>query len=307
MKKHLLTFFKGMAMGSADVVPGVSGGTIAFITGIYDTLLESIRRVNPSIIPLWRDQGFKAVWEHINGSFLSALLSGILIAIFTLAKGVTWGLATYPIILWSFFFGLIVASALHMIKQIESWTISKVVMVALGTFFAWQITVANPLTLDVNPLTVFLAGSIAICAMILPGISGSLILLLLGMYSSILSAAKQFDVATLAIFASGCLVGLLSFSHVLSWLLRKYRELTMTFLTGLIIGALVKIWPWKEVISWRVNSAGEQVPLIEKNLLPWTYETVVSQPSELAVAIMMMGLGFCIVVGMEKLAHRLAD
>ncbi|MFD2178104.1 DUF368 domain-containing protein [Veronia pacifica] len=307
MKTHLLTFLKGIAMGSADVVPGVSGGTIAFITGIYDTLLESIRRVNPSIIPLWRKEGFKAVWQYVNGSFLLALLSGILLAIFTLAKGVTWGLTNHPIVLWSFFFGLIVASAIHMIKQVEQWSLARMAMVVFGALFAWQITMANPLAFEVNLFTVFASGAIAICAMILPGISGSLILLILGMYSTVLSAAKQFDVVTLAVFALGCLIGLLSFSHLLSWLLRRFRELTITFLTGLIIGALVKIWPWKEVISWRINSAGEQVPLIEKNLLPWVYETVTSQPSQLTIAVVMMVVGFMLVLAMEKVAYKLAD
>ncbi len=168
-------------MGAADVVPGVSGGTIAFITGIYDTLLESIRRINPSLFPLWKSQGIKAVWKHINGSFLLILISGIFTSILTLAQTVTYALDNHPIIIWSFFFGLILASALHMFRQIENWSISTIIATLVGAIFAYGITILNPINLEFSLMTVFFAGSIAICAMILPGISGSFILLLLGM------------------------------------------------------------------------------------------------------------------------------
>ncbi|MDD1779724.1 DUF368 domain-containing protein [Enterovibrio sp. ZSDZ35] len=307
MKQNILTFFKGMAMGAADVVPGVSGGTIAFITGIYDTLLESIRRVNPSLFSLWRKEGFAAVWKHVNGTFLASLLTGILTAILTLAKAVTYALAEHPVLIWSFFFGLIVASAIHMIKQVERWNAATLSLAVAGAIFAYGITVANPVSLEFNYLTVFISGSIAICAMILPGISGSFILLLLGMYGPVLSAVKSFDIPILGLFAIGCLAGILSFSHVLSWLLRKYRDLTIAFLTGLLIGALGKVWPWKEVLSYRINSAGEQVPLIEKVLMPGAFESVTGQPSLLVPSIVAMVVGFALVVGLEKFSEKMAD
>lgn len=299
MKEKILTFLKGMAMGAADVVPGVSGGTIAFITGIYDTLLESIRRINPSLHKQWKKGGMKAVWQHINGSFLLVLICGILTAIVTLAKGVTYALDTHPVIIWSFFFGLIVASAIHMIKQVTHWKLGEIALGLLGAIFAYVITIATPINLEFNYLTVFIAGSIAICAMILPGISGSFILLLLGMYSPVLDAVKQFDLGILGLFALGCIAGLLSFSHVLSWLLRDFRSYTLAFLTGLIIGALGKVWPWKQVISYRVNSSGEQVPLVEEVLMPHSFETLTGEPSQLMLAIGMMLLGFGLVFILE--------
>lgn len=294
-------------MGAADVVPGVSGGTIAFITGIYDTLLESIRRVNPSIISLWRTEGFAAVWNHINGTFLASLLTGILTAILTLAKAVSYALESHPIVIWSFFFGLIIASAIHMIKQVERWSAAEIAMTIAGAVFAYGITVASPISMEFNMLTVFIAGSIAICAMILPGISGSFILLLLGMYAPVLDAVKSLNVLILGLFALGCLAGILSFSHVLSWLLRQYRGMTLAFLTGLLIGALGKVWPWKQAISFRTNSSGEQVPLVEKILTPGGFETATGQDPLIMTGVIMMIVGFALVLGLEKVSEKLAD
>ncbi len=302
LMNKLFTFLKGMAMGAADVVPGVSGGTIAFITGIYDTLLESIRRVNPSLIGIIRKDGIKGAYEHINGTFLICLFGGILTSIFTFAKVITWMLETHPIPLWSFFFGLIIISVIHMFKQVDKWTIGRFIAIILGAVFAYGITVLHPVAMEPTPINVLIAGAIAICAMILPGISGSFILLLLGMYAPILAAAKSFDVVTLGTFAIGCLVGLLSFSHFLSWLLRNYRDLALTFLTGLMIGTLSKIWPWKEVISWRVNSHGEQVPLLCIVLSPFSFEQVTGQPALITYAVLAMILGIAVVWGLEKFA-----
>ncbi|HIF9341253.1 TPA: DUF368 domain-containing protein [Photobacterium damselae] len=300
----LITFLKGMAMGAADVVPGVSGGTIAFITGIYDTLLESIRRINPKLISVLKEKGIKGAFEHVNGTFLIALFAGILTSIFTLARFITWMLHTHPIPLWSFFFGLIIMSVIHMFKQVDRWALTRFIAVILGAAFAYGITVVNPVSMDPTPVNIVIAGAIAICAMILPGISGSFILLLLGMYAPILGAAKSMDVVTLGLFAMGCVVGLLTFSHVLSWILRNYRDIALTFLTGLMIGTLGKIWPWKETLTWRINSHGEQVPLVEQNLSPFNFEPVTGQPALLGYAIVAMILGIAIVWGLEKFAQH---
>jgi len=291
-------------MGAADVVPGVSGGTIAFITGIYDTLLESIRRINPSVIGIWKREGFKAAFAHINGLFLIALFGGVLTSIATLAKLISWLLVTHPIPLWSFFFGLILVSVFHMLKQIEQRSLSRLVFLLLGVAFAYSITVLNPLQLEPTSINVLLAGGIAICAMILPGISGSFILLLIGMYTPVLGAVKSFDLPILALFLTGCVLGLLSFSHVLSWLLKRFRDLTLVFLTGLMLGTLPKIWPWKETISWRTNSKGEQVPLIQHNLMPSDFEVLNSQPAQLGIAIIMMLCAIALVLGLEKFAEN---
>jgi putative membrane protein len=304
MKNYLTTFLKGMGMGAADVVPGVSGGTIAFITGIYDTLLESIRRVNPSIIGLWRREGFKAAFDHINGFFLIALFGGILTSILTLAKAISWLLETHPVPIWSFFFGLILVSVYHMMRQVEQRTLSRFVFLVLGVAFAYSITVLKPLQMDPTSINIFIAGAIAICAMILPGISGSFILLLIGMYTPVLGAVKSLQLDVMALFATGCLIGLLSFSHLLSWLLKRYRDFALVFLTGLMVGTLPKLWPWKETISWRVNSKGEQVPLIQENLSPFNFESVTGQPAQLAIAIVLMLCAIALVLGLERIAER---
>ncbi|KFA98601.1 membrane protein [Vibrio sp. ER1A] len=292
-----------MAMGAADVVPGVSGGTIAFITGIYDTLLESIRRINPSIFGIWKRDGFKAAFDHINGFFLIALFGGILTSILSLAKFISWALETHPVPVWSFFFGLIMVSVYHMIKQVEQKTLSRFVFLLLGAVFAYSITVLKPLQMDPTSINIFFAGCIAICAMILPGISGSFILLLLGMYTPVLGAVKGLQIDVMALFAMGCLIGLLSFSHVLSWLLKRYRDFALVFLTGLMLGTLPKLWPWKETISWRINSKGEQVPLIQENLSPFNFESVTGQPSQLAIAIVLMLAAVGLVLALEKIAE----
>ncbi|MDV6252015.1 DUF368 domain-containing protein [Vibrio sp. EA2] len=299
---YLITFFKGMAMGAADVVPGVSGGTIAFITGIYDTLLESIRRINPALLSVWKREGTKAAFNHINGFFLITLFSGIFVSIATLAKLITWLLDTHPIPIWSFFFGLILVSVYHIVRQVEKRDAIRFVTLLAGVAFAYSITVLKPLHMEPTMLNTLLAGSIAICAMILPGISGSFILLLIGMYTPVLAAVKGFQVDILALFLSGCVIGLLTFSHLLSWLLRKFRDATLMFLTGLMLGTLPKIWPWKETLTWRTNSKGEQVPLLQHNLTPFEYEHITSQPSQLVIAIVMMLAAIALVLSLEKFA-----
>lgn len=299
-------FLKGMAMGAADVVPGVSGGTIAFITGIYDTLLGSISRITPSLINMIRKDGIKAAFDYINGTFLIILLAGILTSIFTLARVITWMLHTHPIPLWSFFFGLIIISVNHMFKQVEFWKASRFVAVIAGIAFAYSITVLQPLNLEPTSLNILLAGSIAICAMILPGISGSFILLMLGMYTPILAAAKSIDVVTLATFASGCLIGILTFSHVLTWVLKHYRDIALTFLTGLMIGTLGKVWPWKETLTWRTNSSGADVPLLERNLSPFSFEDITGQPALLGYAIAAMLAAITLILVLEKTAEKSA-
>ncbi|QUM76808.1 DUF368 domain-containing protein [Moritella sp. 24] len=299
-------FLKGMAMGAADVVPGVSGGTIAFITGIYDTLLGSISRITPSLIGMIKKDGLKAAFDYINGTFLIVLLAGILTSILTLARVITWMLNTHPIPLWSFFFGLIIISVNHMFKQVEYWKVNRFIAVLAGIAFAYCITVLQPLNLEPTSINILLAGSIAICAMILPGVSGSFILLMLGMYTPILAAAKSLDIITLGTFAAGCAIGILTFSHVLTWVLKHYRDIALTFLTGLMIGTLGKLWPWKETLTWRTNSKGLEVPLLERNLSPFSFEDITGQPALLAYAIVAMLTAIVLILILEKTAKKTA-
>jgi putative membrane protein len=301
---YLMTFLKGIAMGAADVVPGVSGGTIAFITGVYDTLLESIRRINPRLIRLGREQGLKAVLTHINAIFLICLFGGIFVSILTLAKLISWLLVTHPIPLWSFFFGLILVSVFHIYRQLQVKRLPHLAGLLFGIALAYTITVLQPLQLDPTLFNIFIAGCIAICAMILPGISGSFILLLIGMYAPILDAVKNIQVDTLLIFLCGCITGLLTFSHLLSWMLKHHRSITLATLTGLMLGTLPKIWPWKETLTWRINSHGEKIPLLQHNLSPTEYEHITTQPAQLPIAIIMVICAVLLVLTLEKVANR---
>ncbi|ABM00986.1 protein of unknown function DUF368 [Shewanella amazonensis SB2B] len=300
---NLLTYFKGLAMGAADVVPGVSGGTIAFITGILDKLLDSVRAINPSLIKVIREEGGKAAWARINGTFLVCLLGGILTSIFSLAKLISYLLAHHPIPVWSFFFGLILVSVWHMLRQVKGFDAGRIALFILGAVVAWGITVLTPTEIPATYLNVFLGGAIAICAMILPGISGSFILLLLGLYPAVLAAAKGLQLDVLACFAAGAVCGILSFSHLLSMLLRKFHDATIFFLTGLMLGTLGKIWPWKETLSWRTNSHGEQVPLAQQNLTPWGFEQLTGESSQLGFAIVCALVGIALVLIIEKLGE----
>ncbi|MDM9652223.1 DUF368 domain-containing protein [Pseudomonas wenzhouensis] len=305
MKKYFLLYAKGLAMGAADVVPGVSGGTIAFISGIYDELLRSIARVPEATLSLLRGR-IRDAWQMANATFLLVLLCGIMTSILSFARLITYLMAQHPIPLWSFFFGLILVSTYVVGREIGRWNWTRVLSFALGLAFAYWITVAAPMQWGSDLQTLFLAGAIAICAMILPGISGSFILLLLGLYSVVLGAVKELDLLVLAVFASGCLVGILSFARLLSWLLSRWRDLSLAFLTGLMLGSLNKVWPWKEVVSWRLDSKGEQVPLLESNLLPGQFADISGQDPQLLLAVVLAVGGIALVLGLEWLASRLS-
>ena len=303
MKKYFLLYAKGMAMGAADVVPGVSGGTIAFISGIYDELLRSIAGIPEALLLLLRGR-IKDAWQMANATFLLVLFSGVVTSILTLARVITYLLHHHPIPVWSFFFGLILVSTYLVGREIGRWNWSRAVSFVLGLAFAYWITVAAPMQWGSDLPTLFLAGAIAICAMILPGISGSFILLLLGLYSVVLGAVKDLNLLVLAVFASGCVVGLLSFARLLSWLLSRWRDFSLAFLSGLMLGSLNKVWPWKETLTWRVDSKGEQVPLLQNNLLPGQFADVSGQDPQLLFAVALAIGGIVLVLSLEWLARR---
>ncbi|WP_212629745.1 DUF368 domain-containing protein [Pseudomonas sp. KB-10] len=303
MKKYFLLYAKGMAMGAADVVPGVSGGTIAFISGIYDQLLRSIAGIPEALLLLLRGR-IKDAWQMANATFLLVLFSGIVTSILTLARVITYLLHHHSIPVWSFFFGLILVSTYLVGREIGRWNWSRAVSFVLGLAFAYWITVAAPMQWGSDLPTLFLAGAIAICAMILPGISGSFILLLLGLYSVVLGAVKDLNLPVLAVFASGCVVGLLSFARLLSWLLSRWRDFSLAFLSGLMLGSLNKVWPWKETLTWRVDSKGEQVPLLQNNLLPGQFAGVSGQDPQLLFAVALAIGGIVLVLSLEWLARR---
>lgn len=302
LKDYILLFLKGIGMGSADVVPGVSGGTIAFITGIYEELLNSIKQFDRQAVQLLFRRQFADLWKHVNGRFLATLLSGIGLSVITLAKLIHYLLEHNPIQLWSFFFGLIIISALMVSREVKKWDWKVIISWIAGIVAAFVITGATPANTPENYFFIFISGAIAICAMILPGISGSFILLILGKYEFIIGAVKDLDIGVIVVFALGCVVGLLSFARFVSWLLSKYHDVTVGVLAGFMIGSLNKIWPWKETLSYFTNSKGELVPLVQHNIMPTEYLAKTNHNPLMLQALLFAALGILLVVAIEKIA-----
>jgi len=302
-------------MGAADVVPGVSGGTIAFISGIYEELLTTISSVNLGVLKTLKNNGIGAAWKAINGNFIVALFLGIGISIASLAKLISYLLEAHPILIWSFFFGLVLASILYVGKQVKKWSVGSILSLVIGTGMAFYITILPPMASSSETWFIFVSGMIAICAMILPGISGSFILLIMGSYQTVLGAVKDKDLVTIGVFMAGAVIGLLSFSRVLKWMFAKYHDLTVPLLTGFLIGSLNKLWPWKETISTRTDSHGEVVPFIQENVMPNDYSNfVIDKIGEIAYIPAepktLQAIGFCvlgaaIILGMELVSKKM--
>ncbi|WP_293294380.1 DUF368 domain-containing protein [Allomuricauda sp.] len=296
---YVFITLKGMAMGAADVVPGVSGGTIAFISGIYEELITSINNINLSLVPLFRKEGAKAVWNKINGNFLASLFLGIFISVLSLAKFLSWLLENEPILLWSFFFGLVVASIFIVAKEITKWNLGSILVFIAGSILAYFIT-ELPVNDNVDSLPfLFLSGALAICAMILPGISGAFILVLLGSYKTILDAVHERDIKIILTVGVGAIFGLLSFARLLKWMFNHYKNITLALLTGFILGSLNKIWPWKKVLE--TKTFGEKIIVVDDvNVLPGTFEG----DNKLMLAIILAVLGFSLIFILERSASK---
>lgn len=292
LKDYALLMLKGMGMGAADVVPGVSGGTIAFIVGIYDELINTIKSINLQSFKLLLTFKFKEFWKAVNGNFLFSLFAGIAISVFSLAKLITYLLVEHPILVWAFFFGLVLASTWFVAKDIEGWNWKTVLSFIIGAVIAYYITVVTPAETPTNLLFIFLCGAIAICAMILPGISGSFILVLLGKYHYIMDAVKGLDLLILCVFGVGAFIGITSFSRVLSYALKHFRNVTMAVLAGFMLGSLNKVWPWKTTEIEIIN--GTEFT-IEHNSLPTQY---------LVEGVVLMIVGFMLVYVLEKISAK---
>ena len=313
LANYALVTLKGLAMGAADVVPGVSGGTIAFIAGIYEELISTIDKLDISLFKTWKKEGFSTMVETYNLKFLGALFLGIGLSILSLAKLITFLLDEHPLLLWGFFFGLIIASIVYVGGQIKSWNFGVIISGVIGVVVSYFITIAEPLSTGASYWFIFLSGFVAIIAMILPGISGSFILLLLGSYSIVLGTVRNFVDALLAfdvsalkdaaikllLFILGCIVGLKVFSKVLTYLFKNYQNLTLALLTGFMIGALNKVWPWKEVLTYRTNSEGHEVPLLEKSILPQNFD---GDPKIILVIVLAI-IGFLTIFLLERFAN----
>ncbi len=286
-------------MGAADVVPGVSGGTIAFISGIYEELLDSIRSINLSALKLIKSHGFGAFWCEINGNFLLVLFGGILFSIASLARVVGYSLEHYPILVWSFFFGLIVASIIYIFRQLPHLRWQEWLGLWMGTLVALAISVAPKMQGSEDLLSIFCAGAVAICAMILPGVSGSFILLLLGIYPVMIAAISELHWQTLLVFVLGCGCGLMAFSRVLSWLLHHYYSVTIAVLTGFLLGSLLIVWPWKESLEVMIDHKGREIVLSHHLLMPSTFGNVTGIDPNTFAALGCMLSGLVLVLALE--------
>lgn len=292
-----------MAMGAADVIPGVSGGTIAFISGIYERLISALSAIDPSLISLLRKEGFAAVWKKVDGFFLLVLLSGIATSILSLAKGVTYLLDHHPIPIWSFFFGLIIASVLVVQRQIKVNQWMNLVPFAIGIAFAWWITMLAPSQSTNSLWFIFFSGAIAICAMILPGISGSFILVIMGKYQYILESLHELRYEVIFVFIAGCTIGLLSFVRLVKWLFAKYHDISIALLGGFMIGSLNKVWPWKITMeSLQIDE--KLIPSVQRNVSPFAYESITGLPSELFLSLASAGIGLFLILVLEYVGNR---
>ena len=307
-------FWKGMAMGIAEVIPGVSGGTIAFITGIYERLLNVISSIRPGLWTTFKSKGWKAVWQEIDGAFLIWLLGGMGTGVVIGVFGLTWVLENYPQLLWAFFTGLILASSYFIGKQVKQWNWIKAILLFAGVFIAYRISISIPIQADPGFLYLIFCGSVAISALILPGISGSFILLILGMYTVVIPSLKELikdpihgPWLIILPFAIGCAIGLFSVARLLTWTFKRYHDQTLALLTGFILGSMHKLWPWRNVIEWinKDNNArssvipdteGKWMALVEKNVLPWDYS---GDPLFIPVFISFLA-GLILLVFMER-------
>lgn len=314
MRERISIAAKGAAMGMAEVVPGVSGGTVAFVTGIYERLLESITAFDPRLVGVWRAGGARAVWLEIQGPFLLNLLVGMLGGLVIGVFAITYLLAEYPPVVWAFFFGLILASSWYIGRMITPWTWQEVLATGVGLALALAIVTGAPATGNTAPWFVFLSGVIAISALLLPGVSGSFILLLLGMYGYIVPTVKSAlsgggaeAWTVLLFFGLGCLTGLATFSRVLSWLFARYPRVTLALLTGFMVGSLYKLWPWRVPTEFLTDVSGARVlddaglpkVVAETLVTPAGYVTGVGEPAYAAAAIAAVVVGVAMVYGLS--------
>lgn len=293
-KQHARLALTGFGMGAADLVPGVSGGTIAFIFGIYEELMQSIKTVSGETLKLILKGKFKDAWDSIPFKFLIPLAAGLGLAIILLSSLIEFLLAEYPVYIWSFFFGLVIASVIVISQRIVKWDVKDVFGAISGAIAAFLIVGAVPVETPANPIAFFLAGFIAICAMILPGISGSFLLLIMGKYEQVLAAVNDRDFVTVGLVGLGAIFGLAIFARFLSWLFKNHHNIVVAILTGFMVGSLRKIWPWKEVVQTRINSHGVEEAFLTRNILP-TFDFT------FFIAIFIALIGIVLILLLEKI------
>ena len=300
---QLLLFLRGVAMGAVDLVPGVSAGTIALVTGIYGELINAIQSFNLTALKILKNDGIGAAWQHINGQFLVILLSGILFSLFTFASLMRFLLTTFPLQLWCFFMGLIISSVIYLLRQNPPSKPYLIALLITGILVASAFSVVPSASLGTGYLSIFFAGSIALCAMILPGISGSFILVLLGLYPMFINALASFQIDFLIVFAMGGIVGLMLLSRILSWLMNHYKSAVIATMSGFLLGSLSIIWPWKNIAA-TVISSETQLAVGAQNILPQNYLAAVGQEPYLLSSSLAFVAGLVVVLLIERLANR---
>ncbi|MEA3251924.1 MAG: DUF368 domain-containing protein [Pseudomonadota bacterium] len=299
MKRTVSLFFKGAGMGAADAVPGVSGGTIAFVTGIYEELIDTIRRFGPDALGAWRRDGARGLARHLNLAFLIPLMLGIAMSLVSVAHLVTYLMDNQPLLLNAFFFGLVLASALVVTRHIDGWRLWHVLLLGLGVLLAQLLPGLMPALGGLGALKLVVAGAIAISAMLLPGISGSFLLLSMGLYGTVMTGIKSLDISLILQFGLGCLIGLATFSRLLAWLFRHYHAATLQLLAGFIVGSLPLLWPWREMTRYQLGPEQQLIPLDYRFLWPQEYASLTGDPAQLwsALALMAVGLVLVLAVG----------
>lgn len=292
-------------MGIADTVPGVSGGTIAFITGIYDELLHSLNEIDRDAFRLLISFRFSALWKKINGKFLLTVSAGILTSLLLLAGVIFNLIVDYPILTSSFFFGVIFASVALVLKEIKAWGYKPIVSFVVSAVLGYFITTLAPVETPDAYWFIFICGALAICSMIFPGISGAFVLVLLSKYQFMISSVVELNSWAIIIFAAGGVVGLLGFARLITWVLDHYHHITVAVLAGFMLGSLNKVWPWREGLEYATTRTGDQIAVFDKSILPWHLLSETGRDPQLFQAILMMALGICIVTVTERIATRL--
>ncbi len=324
-KEYLIYLVKGILMGTADVIPGVSGGTIAFITGIYKKLIGSLKEVDLLAVKYLVTFKWKTLEAKINGFFLLTLIIGVFISVFSFAKLIKFILDSYPEAIWAFFFGLIIASTIVIARHLEkTWTVKNIIAFTIGGIVAYLLSRSQIIQTPDTPVYIFFAGVLSIMAMILPGISGSYILVIINKYRFIIDTVagigtgvnniiggllsgdmnlvaqswEESQFMPLLIFEAGTLVGVIGFSKVLNWLFKKFHDITISVLTGFMVGSLNKVWPWKVTLEFYKDRKGHTCPLVEENVLPEAYDQYFFLAVGLAIA------GFLIVYLLERFSNK---
>ena len=295
----------GLLMGMAEVVPGISGGTVAFISGFYERLLTALSRIRFDLMRrLWQQGPFK-VWEHLDGTFLVLLFGGMMVSVVAFAGLIKTALIEYPIVMWSFFFGLVLASSFLMLRQVEKKQAAHLVVLGMGLVLGLLLQRVLPVMMAPTPAMLFLGGAIAVCAWILPGISGSFLLLLLGLYSGVIDAVANLRLLELAPLGLGAALGLIAFANVLKLLFQRAKDWILMFLTGLMLGTLVRLWPWQQVLQYQLQAdATQKLPLISEPVWPTAYESLTGQPPEIVLALLALCVGGLAVILFERFALR---